>query len=419
MNVDLLLRGARVVTCAGPSNGTPSERLAIIDRGAVAVHGGRIAWVGDDADAGALAQTATRTIDARGQVLLPGLVDPHTHLVFAGSRVDDLSRKLAGESYQSIAAAGGGIASTVRATRAASDDTLFALASARARAMRAGGTTSAEVKSGYGLTTVDELRSLAVGRRLARDRVLRTTTTLLGAHVVPPERRDDRDGYVREVCEAMIPRAAAEQLADAVDVYCDEGAFTLAETRRVFEAARAAGLAVRAHIGQFRDLGGAQLCAEFGALSADHLEDVSDEGLAALARAGTVAVLLPGAWRTLRQQPPDAARLRAHGVRIAVGTDCNPGTSPMTDLGLAAALAARDAGLTLEEAVLAVTCEAARAAGLKDAGRIASGAVADLALFAGDDPRVLAYTLGGLFATLVVLAGAIVVETVPGAAIVW
>lgn len=419
MEVDLLIRGARVVTCAGEATGMPSERLAILDCGAVAVRADRIVWVGADADADPLARTAKRTIDARGHVLLPGLVDPHTHLVFAGSRVDDFARKLAGDSYQSIAAAGGGIASTVRATRDASDEQLFALSSARALQMRAGGTTSAEVKSGYGLSVEHELRLLGVGRRLARDGVLHTTTTLLGAHAIPAERRDDRAGYLRDVCLEMIPRAASAQLADAVDVYCDDGAFTLAETRQVLEAARAAGLAVRAHVGQFRDLGGAQLCAEFGALSADHLEEVSDAGLDALARAGTVAVLLPGAWRTLRQTPPDAARFRAHGVRIAVGTDCNPGTSAMTDLGLAAALAVRDAGLGLDEAVLAVTCDAARAAGLRDAGQIRAGARADLAMFVGDDPRVLGYALGGLRAALVVLGGNIVIVSAPAASVVW
>lgn len=419
MRPDLLVRGARVATCAGPDTGTPVERLGVLARGAVAITGGRIAWVGPDDDANELAREATRTIDARGCVLLPGLVDPHTHLVFAGSRVDDLARKLAGESYASIAAAGGGIASTVRATRAADDDTLFALAKARALAMRAGGTTSVEVKSGYGLDVATELRLLDVGRRLAREGVVHTTTTLLGAHAVPPERRDDRAGYLREVREAMIPAAANARLADAVDVYCDESAFSLAETRGVFEAACSAGLAVRAHVGQFRDLGGAQLCAEYGALSADHLEDVSDDGLRALARAGTTAVLLPGAWRTLRQQPPDAARMRALGVRVAVGTDCNPGTSPMTDLGLAAGLAARDAGLSLEEAVLAVTSDAARAAGLADAGRIAVGARADLALFPGDDPRIVAYALGGLRAALVVLGGQVVVENSSADARLW
>jgi imidazolonepropionase len=419
MKADLVLRGARVATCAGPASGTPAERLGTIGRGAVAVADGRIAWVGPDDEAGALARDAARTIDARGCVLLPGLVDPHTHLVFAGSRVDDLARKLAGESYASIAAGGGGIASTVRATRAADDDTLFTLAKARALAMRAGGTTSVEVKSGYGLDVATELRLLAVGRRLAREGLVHTTTTLLGAHAVPPEFRDDRAGYLREVREAMIPAAAAAQLVDSVDVYCDESAFSLTETRGVFEAARDAGLAVRAHVGQFRDLGGAQLCAEFGALSADHLEDVSDEGLRALARAGTTAVLLPGAWRTLRQQAPDAGRMRAFGVRIAVGTDCNPGTSPTTDLGLAAALAARDAGLSLDEAVLAVTVEAARAAGIADAGRIAVGARADLALFPGDDPRIVAYALGGLRAALVVLGGRVVVENSSADARLW
>jgi imidazolonepropionase len=419
MRAELVLRGARVATCAGPVTGTPAERLGTITRGAVAIADGRIAWVGPDDEADALARDAARTIDAQGCVLLPGLVDPHTHLAFAGSRVDDLARKLAGESYAAIAATGGGIASTVRATRAADDETLFTLAKARALAMRACGTTSVEVKSGYGLDVATELRLLAVGRRLAHEGVVHTTTTLLGAHAVPPEFRDDRASYLREVREAMIPAAASAGLADAVDVYCDESAFSLDESRGVFAAARGAGLAVRAHVGQFRDLGGAQLCAEFSALSADHLEEVSDEGLRALARAGTTAVLLPGAWRTLRQQAPDARRMRALGVRIAVGTDCNPGTSPTTDLGLAAALAARDAGLSLEEAVLAVTVEAARAAGLRDAGRIAVGARADLALFPGDDPRIVAYTLGGLRAALVVLGGRVVVENSAADARLW
>jgi imidazolonepropionase len=271
--------------------------------------------------------------------------------------------------------------------------------------MRAHGVTSIEIKSGYGLTVEDELRILGVARRVGREAGVRVSATLLGAHAVPAERKDDRAGYVRDVCEQMIPRAAAARLADAVDVYCDENAFTLDETRAVLDAAVGAGLAVRAHVGQFRDLGGADLVASRGGLSCDHLEDVGDAGLAAMARAGTVAVLLPGAWRTLRQTPPDAARMRAAGVRVAIGTDCNPGTSPCTDLPLCVALAVRDAGVTLDEAILGVTAVAARAAGLRDVGVIAPGAHADLAVYPFGDPRALAYALGDVRATAVLVGG--------------
>lgn len=417
MSFDLLVLNGRVVTCDGPPDAPPRERLGVIDRGAVAIEGDRVAWVGPERELGVM--RAKRSIDAGGRVVMPGLVDPHTHLVFAGSRVDEFARRMAGEDYRAIAAAGGGIAATVRWSREASDEELFALASARARAMRAHGVTSAEVKSGYGLSTEHELRHLRVARRLARDGVLNVTTSLLGAHAVPPERRDDRAAYVEEVATAMVPLAAEQGLADACDVYLDDGAFTRAEAERVLAAAKRAGLKVRAHVGQFADLGGAELVAELGGLSCDHLEAVSDAGLDAMARAGVVAVLLPGAWRTLRQAPPDAARMRARGVRVAVGTDCNPGTSPTVDLPLCAALAVRDAGLTLEEAVLAVTVEAARAAGLPDAGRIAPGMRADLALYDEEDPRALAYGLGGPGARAVVLGGRVAHERDPLAAALW
>jgi imidazolonepropionase len=405
--VSLSIRHAVVVTCDGPEGSGTRARLGVVEDGAVVAAEGVVTYVGPAAGAPSPA-VDERVIDGRGAVVYPGLVDPHTHLVFAGSRVDELGRKLAGEDYRAIAAGGGGIAATVRATRAASDEALRASARARARALRATGATTVEVKSGYGLTVEDELRLLRVARALDEERVVRTSPTLLGAHAVPPERRQDRARYVAEIVEEMIPRAARERLCDAVDVYCDEGAFDLAETRAILEAARARGLGVKAHVGQFRDLGGAGLLAELGALSADHLEEASEEDLRALARAGTVAVLLPGAWRTLRQRPPDAARLRACGVTVAVGTDCNPGTSPMLDLPLAAALAARDAGLTLEEAVLAVTANAGRAIGRPETGRIAVGAPADLAVFDGDDARLLAYALGGLRPRLVVLGGYVV-----------
>lgn len=414
---ELLVTRGRIVTCDGPPDAPPAQRLCIIEDGAIAVAHGRVAWVGPRAELGAA--RAARTIDAGGRIVMPGLVDPHTHLVFAGSRVDEFARRMAGEDYRSIAAAGGGIAATVRWSRDAGDEELFDAARSRALALRAHGVTSAEVKSGYGLTTKEELRHLRVARRLGTDGILNVTTSLLGAHAVPPERGDDRAGYVEEVASEMVPAAAGLHLADACDVYLDEGAFTRDEAARILRAAQDAGLQVRAHVGQFADLGGAELMAELGALSADHLEEVSDAGLRAMAAAGVSAVLLPGAWRTLRQRPPDAARIRAHGVRIAVGTDCNPGTSPTVDLPLMASLAVRDAGLTLEEAVLAVTVEAAKAAGLPDVGRIAAGARADLALYDEEDPRALAYGIGGPGARVVVLGGRVVDERSSAPSPLW
>jgi imidazolonepropionase len=402
--IDLLVRNGLVVDCRDGIEPRP---------GAVGVKDGRIVHVGPEEPA------AERVLDAGGGVVLPGLVDPHTHLVFAGSRIDELARKMAGEDYRKIAAEGGGIASTVHATRAASDDTLFALAAARARALRAGGVTTVEVKSGYGLSTADELRLLRVARRLEREGIVRTSVTFLGAHAVPPERRDERDRYVDEVVTEMIPAVSAEGLADACDVYCDDGAFSLAETRRILVAAKDAGLGLKAHAGQFADLGAAELLAELGARSADHLEQVSEAGAAALGRAGVVAVLLPGAWRTLRQTPPDVARLRGAGVAIAIGTDCNPGTSPCTDLALCAALAVRDARLTLPEAVLGVTAHAARAAGVAGVGRIEIGAHGDLAVFPQRDPRALGYAIGGLRPRWVVLGGRVVHEGDTLAAAQW
>jgi len=407
--MDLVVKDARVVTCDGPEG----DPLGMVEAGAVAVKDGRIAWVGPSADA----PSAAKVIFGGGRVVLPGLVDPHTHLVFAGSRVDEFARRMAGEDYQRIAAEGGGIKATVRWSREADDDALFAATAARAEALRARGVTSAEIKSGYGLATEHELRHLRVARRVAEEGLLNVTTSLLGAHAVPADR--DRGEYVEEVASEMIPRAARERLADACDVYLDEGAFTRDEAAKILGAAKDAGLAVRAHVGQFADLGGAELAAELGALSADHLEEVSDAGLKAMADAGVVAVLLPGAWRTLRQAAPDAERMRRFGVRIAVGTDCNPGTSPTVDLPGMAALAVRDAGLTLEEALLGITREAARAAGFEDAGRIRVGSRADLALYDEEDPRALAYSMGGLLARTVVLGGEVVTDAAPSRAPLW
>lgn len=323
--MDLALTG-RYCTCA--------EGDTAVHEGTIGVREGVIAYLGAEP----IEATEVRTFEG---CLLPGLVDPHTHLVFGGTRVDEFARRMAGEDYRTIAAEGGGIARTVRGTREASEERLFELAAGRARALRAGGVTTVEVKSGYGLSTEHELRLLRVARRLQSEGIVRVTTSFLGAHAVPPG--TERAAYVDEVCAEQLPAVAEAGLADTCDVYCDGGAFTLEETRRILQTALGLGLKVRAHVGQFDDLGGAGLLAELGALSADHLEQVSDADLDRMAEAGVVAVLLPGAWRTLRQTAPSAERLRAHGVTMAVGTDLNPGTSPTPDLALCAALAVRDA----------------------------------------------------------------------------
>ncbi len=401
----LVVRNARIATC--------TER-GVIDHGGLVIDGDRIAWLeaGDPS-----VPSGARVIDAGGRLVTPGLVDPHTHLVFDGTRVPELRRKMAGESYQAIAASGGGILSTVQATRGATDDVLFDRARTRAEVLRAGGVTTVEVKSGYGLTLDHELRLLEVGRRLERDEVVRTRTTLLGAHKVPPEFEQDRAGYVRLVAEEMIPIAASAGLADACDVYCDAGAFTLAETRTILTAACHHGLGARAHVGQFEDLGGAQLVAELGGWSCDHLEAVSEAGLRAMGQRDVRAVLLPGAWRTLRQVPPDAPRMLAHGVKLAVGTDANPGTSPTLDLVLCAALAVRDAGLPVELALSAITAHAADAIGARDRGRLSVGGPADLALWEAESPDVFAYALGGLRPAALVLGGRIVTQRTPAPAL--
>ena len=389
--MDLLLQGS-YCTCV--------DADVTLHDGYVGIEDGLIAHLGPE-------RPAAEAVVVTGGCILPGLVDPHTHLVFGGSRVDEFARRMAGEDYRVLAAEGGGIARTVRGTREATEDELFLAASARARALRAGGVTTVEIKSGYGLSTEHELRLLRVARRLATEGIIGVTTTFLGAHAVPGGR--DRASYVDEVCAEQLPAVAEAALADTCDVYCDGGAFTLEESRRILQTAADLGLRLRAHVGQFDDLGGAGLLAELGALSADHLEAVGDGDLERMGEAGVVAVFLPGAWRTLRQAAPQAERFRRHGVTVAVGTDLNPGTSPTTDLGLCAALAVRDAGLTLEEAVLAVTAHAARAAGVRG-GTLELGAPADIAVFPFADPRTLGYALGGVRASAVYLGGRLVCE---------
>mgnify|MGYP000509161563 CR=1 FL=1 len=393
---------ARVLATCDGSDDSPTAALDLRERASVGIEGERIVYLGPTEHA-----PVADEVHEVGCVL-PGFVDPHTHLVFGGSRVDEFRRRMGGEDYRTLAKEGGGIASTVRATRASSDDALFELGRARLSALSGFGVTSVEIKSGYGLDVETELRILRVARRLGTLGLARVTTSFLGAHALPPG-ETDRSRYVREVIEAQLPRVVAEGLADTVDVYCDEGAFSLQETRAILGAAKAAGLATRAHIGQFADLGGAELLAELGARSGDHLEQVDDAGLAAMAKAGVVGVFLPGAWRTLRQTPPEADRFRQAGVAMAIGTDLNPGTSPTANLPLMAALAVRDAGFTIEEAILGITRVAAQAAGFTEkesaSGRLRVGGPADLCGFEISDPAALGYAFGDLRASVAMMAG--------------
>ncbi|GAB4201574.1 MAG: imidazolonepropionase [Sandaracinaceae bacterium] len=421
------LRRARLATCAGHGE-SDEARLDLRERASIVIEGRTLVYLGPDADCPS--GPFDREHDLEGRLVTPGLVDPHTHLVFAGSRSAEFRQKMEGVDYRTIAKSGGGIGASVRATREADDDTLERSLWARMAVLAQRGVTLVEVKSGYGLTVEHELRLLRLAReasglhvetrasrehpKLAGRLLPRTTTTLLGAHAVPPEHAHDRAGYVSLVAGEMVRRAAERRrlglreipLADACDVYLDENAFSVDEARTVLEAARRVGLRVRAHVGQFADVGGAELVAELGGLSCDHLEHVSDEGLRAMAAAGTRAVLLPVAWRTLRQKAPDAARMRAFGVRVAVGTDANPGTSACLDPLVAVSLAVRDAGLPPSSALLAVTREAAAACGAHDAGRLQVGGRADLCVWDHDDPGVIGYVLGGLEPACVLSGGA-------------
>ncbi len=369
----------------GPYGAIPEGALAIADR--------RIAWVGAETDlphrdAGAL-------IDGRGGWLTPGLIDCHTHLVFAGDRSGEFEQRLQGVSYEAIARAGGGIASTVAATRAASALALEESAGRRLDALRASGVTTVEIKSGYGLDLETEIRMLEVARRLGRRPGIEVRTSFLGAHALPHEYAGDRPGYLDLVCERMLPAVAAAGLADAVDAFCEGIAFSPAEVARVFETAGRHGLPVKLHADQLSDLGGAALAARFGALSADHLEYASEAGVRAMAAAGTVAVLLPGAFYTLREtRRPPVELLRRHGVPIALATDCNPGSSPVVSVLAVLNMACTLFGLTPEEALAGVTRNGARALGLTDRGRLAVGQRADLALWRIQRPAELSYWSG-------------------------
>jgi imidazolonepropionase len=363
--------------------------------GAIAVTGERIAWAGPNS-AVPTGETAAVTWSVGGRLVTPGLVDCHTHLVFGGDRSGEWEQRLAGAGYEAIAAAGGGIGATVRATRAATDDELLDGAVTRTAALAAGGVTTIEVKSGYGLDLDTELRMLRIARRLPERVPVDVVTTFLGAHTVPPEFAGDADAYVGFVCDEVLPAVAAEGLADAVDGFCERIAFDAGQIDRVLTAAGRLGLPVKLHADQLSDGGGAGLAARHGALSADHLEHTPPAGVAALAAAGTVAVLLPGAAYVLRDDAvPPVADLRRAGVPMAVATDCNPGTSPVVSLPLAMHLACTRFGLTVAEAVAGATEHAARALGLAgEAGVIAPGARADLVVWDADNPAQIVYWVG-------------------------
>ncbi|WP_375461024.1 imidazolonepropionase [uncultured Enterovirga sp.] len=385
MRFDTVWRGARLATLAESLPG-----LGIVERGAVACRDGRIAFAGPERDLPTGWDAETR-IDLDGRWVTPGLVDAHTHLVHAGDRAQEFELRLAGASYEEIARAGGGILSTVRATRAASEDDLVRTALPRLDRLIAEGVTTVEIKSGYGLEPATETRMLRAARRLGRERPVAVATSYLGAHAVPPE--TDRAAYLDEVC-ATIPRLAG--LADAVDTFCEGIAFSPEETARVFEAARAAGVPIKLHADQLSDTGGAALAARFGALSADHLEYASELGAAAMAKAGTVALLLPGAFYTLREtRAPPVEAFRRHGVRMAIATDCNPGSSPLTSPLLAMNMAATLFRLTIDEILAGTTREAARALGrLAQVGTLEPGKLCDLAIWEIERPAELVYRLG-------------------------
>jgi imidazolonepropionase len=398
---DRLLLNATLATFSGESP------YGLIERGAIALHHGRIAWIGgihELPDVPEVLATAVESLD--GALVTPGLIDCHTHLVFGGDRAHEFDLRLNGASYAEIARAGGGIASTVTATRAANEEALFAQSLPRAQALLADGVTTLEIKSGYGLDLASERRMLRVARHLGRELGITVRTSFLGLHALPPEYQDRRDDYVTLVCDDMLPTLAAEGLVDAVDAFCENIGFSPMETRRVFDRAKQLGLPVKLHAEQLSDLDGAALVAEFGGLSADHLEYLSESGIAAMAAAGTVAVVLPGAFYALREtQLPPIALLRKHHVPIAVATDCNPGTSPLLSLRLAASMACTLFRLTPEEAWRGITANAARALGLHDRGTLAPGQRADLVVWHARHPAELCYWIGGSLVREVWLGG--------------
>lgn len=387
---DRLWHNARLATLAEHRTG-----LGEIDNGVIAARDGRIVFVGSASGVPAGLE-ATQSIDCAGRWITPGLIDCHTHLVHGGDRAHEFEMRLAGASYEDIARRGGGILSTMQATRAATAVDLVQSALPRLDALLAEGVTTIEVKSGYGLALEHELKQLRAARELARQRSVTISTTFLGAHALPPEFVGHADDYIGEICEVMIPAVAAEGLADAVDVFCEGIGFSPAQVRRVFDAARAHGLRVKIHAEQLSNLHGAELAAHFNALSADHLEHLDERGVVALVKAGTTAVLLPGAFYFMREtHRPPLDLLRRQGARIALATDCNPGTSPLTSILLTMNMAATLFQMTVAECLIGITRAAAHALGMSDRiGTLEVGKQCDLAIWNIDRPAELVYRMG-------------------------
>jgi imidazolonepropionase len=391
MRCDTLWTDARLATMVGVGAGAEANA---IEGAMIAAVEGRIVFAGPIADAPTF--DADRTVNCDGRWITPGLIDCHTHLVHGGNRSAEFELRLTGASYEDIARAGGGIVSTMQATRAADEGELVRTALPRLDALIAEGLTTVEIKSGYGLTHVDEIKMLRAARKLGSERPVRIATTFLGAHALPPEFSNDPDAYITAVCEQMIPAVAGAGLADAVDAFCEGIGFSIAQTRRVFEASAANGLRVKLHAEQLSNLHGAALAAEFGALSADHLEYLDQEGIGAMAAAGTVATLLPGAFYFVREtRKPPVAGLRGAGVPIALATDCNPGTSPLTSLLLVMNMAATLFEMTVDECLAGVTRNAALALGLgSEIGTLEVGKSCDLAIWDIERPAELVYRMG-------------------------
>ena len=390
-----MIRADRLITdCRLATMVEGGAAYGAIEDGALLVRDGRILWAGASGDLPAHEAAMTDRLD--GRWVTPGLVDCHTHLVFGGDRSGEFEQRLGGATYEEIARAGGGIVSSVAATRAASEDTLYASAVARLAGLTATGVTTVEIKSGYGLDHDSELKLLRVARRIGREAGVRVRTSYLGLHAVPPEWKADRGRYVDLAVDEILPAAHAEGLVDAVDAYCEPIAFSTEEVGRLFDRAKALGLPVKLHADQLSDGGGATLAARYGALSADHIEHTGEAGVKAMAEAGVVAVLLPGAYLMLRETtPPPIELLRRHGVAMAVATDCNPGTSPVASMTAAINLACVQFRLTPEEALAGATRIAAQALGLEDGiGTLEAGKAADLAVWDIERPAELAYWLG-------------------------
>jgi imidazolonepropionase len=389
MIADRLITDCRIATMVAGG-----EPYGAIEDGAILIREGRIVWVGTRADLPDHEAAQLDRLD--GRWVTPGLIDCHTHLVFGGDRSGEFEQRLGGASYEEIARAGGGIISSVAATRAASEEDLNASALTRLKGLKATGVTTVEIKSGYGLDRESELKMLRVARRIGREAGVRVRTSYLGLHAVPPEYRADRAAYVDLAIDDILPAAHAEGLVDAVDAYCEPIAFSTDEVGRLFDTARALGLPVKLHADQLSDGGGAQLAAKYGALSADHVEHTTEAGVQAMAKTGVVAVLLPGAYLMLRETtPPPVDLFRQRGVEMAVATDCNPGTSPVASMTAALNLACVQFRLTPEEALAGATRIAAKALGLGDeVGTIVSGKVADLAVWDIERPAELCYWLG-------------------------